>query len=45
VVNEFNVGMVEMRQVPWAETDRFLDPASARVIYGEELPAHSAVDA
>jgi hypothetical protein len=34
LVNKFNIGMVEVRQIPWDEIDRFLDPGSARQVYG-----------
>jgi hypothetical protein len=45
LVSQFNVGMVEVRQIPFAEVDRFLDPTSARTIYGEGLAAHPTVEA
>lgn len=45
LVKEFNVGMVEVRQVPWEELDRFLNPDSAKLVYGEQPESHPAVDA
>lgn len=41
LVQRFNVGPVELHQVPWDEMDRFLDIKTARVVYGE---APSAVE-
>ncbi|HUU97587.1 MAG TPA: hypothetical protein VM487_17770 [Phycisphaerae bacterium] len=35
LVQRFNVGPVELHQVPWDEMDRFLDIRMARVVYGE----------
>jgi hypothetical protein len=45
LVSQFNVGLVEVRQIPFAEVDRFLDAALARTVYGEGLAAHPAVEA
>jgi hypothetical protein len=46
LVKRFNIGMVEIYQIPWAELDRFINPKSARQIYGTEQPAaHPAVEA
>ena len=45
LVKEFNIGMVEIHQVPWEELDRFLDPDSVRRVYGEQPESHSAVEA
>jgi len=36
---QYNIGMVEVRQVPWSQIDRFIDPEKARLIYGDERPA------
>ncbi len=33
----FNIGMVEVQQIPWAETGRFLHPGMARWVYGRKL--------
>jgi len=33
----FNVGTVELHQVPWKESGRFVDPSSAKLIYGEPI--------
>lgn len=34
-VQTFNVGMIETRQIPWAQRDRFIDPEASRRIYGD----------
>lgn len=41
LVREFNVGLIEVGQIPAAEVDRFLDPASARLVYGRSQHADS----
>jgi hypothetical protein len=45
LVKQFNVGMVEVGQIPWDELDRFLDPTKAKQIYGEQPGSHQAVEA
>lgn len=45
LVQTYNVGMVEVRQVPWGELDRFLTPETARRVYGDQRTAHPAVEA
>lgn len=45
LIKEFNVGMVEVHQVPGAELDRFLDLSTARRLYGEQPRPHPAVEA
>ena len=35
LLRKFNVGMIELHQVPWGELDRFLDTETARLVYGE----------
>ena len=45
LINKFNLGMVEVRQIPWSQLDRFLDPEKARVVYGDRPEPHQAVDA
>lgn len=45
VVKSFNVGMVEVRQVPWEELDRFLDVAAAVHVYGDKPSTRPAVEA
>lgn len=45
LVQRFNVGMVEIHQIPEDEQDRFVSPETAQLIYGADPVAHSAVDA
>ncbi len=47
LLRTYNVGMAEMRQIPWSEFDRFVNPTAAtnRLIYGEQLKPLEAVDA
>ncbi|HXE54419.1 MAG TPA: hypothetical protein VN541_15460 [Tepidisphaeraceae bacterium] len=45
LLKEYNVGMVELGQIPWAELDRFLDPRTAIHIYGEQQEPHRSVEA
>lgn len=45
LVKEFNVGMVELHQIPFEEIDRFIDPANARWVYGEQPAPHPTVEA
>jgi hypothetical protein len=42
LVQKFNIGLVEVYQVPERELERFLDQ-SARPIYGERPKSHPAV--
>jgi hypothetical protein len=35
LIKKFNVGMVEVRQIPFAQIDRFLDPEKARLVHGD----------
>jgi hypothetical protein len=44
LVRGFNIGMIEVRQVPGDELDRFLDITSARQVYGEQRQPHPAVE-
>ena len=37
----FNVGPIELFQVPWDEMGRFLDPDAAFHIYGHKVPSNS----
>lgn len=39
LMNHFNVGTIELRQIPWTELDRFLNPMKAALIYGERPAA------
>ena len=41
----FNVGMVEVHQVPWAELDQFIDPDSTTPVYGEHFKSSQTVEA
>jgi hypothetical protein len=45
LVKNFNVGMVEILQIPSKELDRFVDGARARAIYVNPTGSHSAVEA
>lgn len=45
VVNGFNIGMVEMLQIPEAELDRFVNVDTSRPIYGRHPGPHRAVEA
>lgn len=47
LLQEFNVGMVEMRQIPWDEFDRFVNPitTTTKHIYGQQLQPLAAVEA
>lgn len=45
LVREFNIGIVEVGQVPADELARFLDVESARQVYGEPRRPPSAVEA
>lgn len=38
----FNIGPVDIQQIPWDEAPRFLHPETARWIYGQELTSASA---
>ncbi len=42
---QYNVGPIELGQIPAHEQDRFIHPGDARLIYGLENGAHEAVDA
>ena len=35
LIRKFNVGMVEVRQIPLQQIDRFLDPRKARLVYAD----------
>lgn len=45
LAREFNIGIVEVQQVPWDELDRFLDSESARLLHGQPLRSPPAVEA
>ncbi len=45
VRRSFNVGMVEMRQVPWAEFDRFVDLEAGKRVYGDHFRPSPTVEA
>jgi len=42
-LRKFNIGMAEVRQVPWREFDRFVNPTSSRWLYGEQFRPFGAV--
>lgn len=44
LIRDFNVGMVETRQIPAAEIDRFVDPDSTRLVYGEHFKSSETVE-
>ncbi|MBI5763184.1 MAG: hypothetical protein HZA51_06635 [Planctomycetes bacterium] len=45
LLREYNVGTVEVYQVPHAELNRFIDPQTARHIHGQPIETPGAVDA
>ncbi len=45
LVNTFNVGMIEVRQVPGDELDRFITLDAARQVYGGQSEPHRPVEA
>lgn len=45
LIREFNVGRVEIHQIPWGEMDRFLTVEIARLVHGEAIRSHRAVEA
>jgi len=45
LVRKYNVGMVELHQIPFDEIDRFVDPATAKWVYGQQPTTHSSVEA
>lgn len=45
LVNQFNVGMIELQQIPWAEAERFLDSETARCVYGDEFKSPETMEA
>jgi len=45
IIQQFNIGMIEVYQLPWAEVWNFMHADSARLIYGEQPSAHPAVEA
>jgi len=44
-VSQYNIGPVDLRQVPWSEMDRFVNPERAMHVYGETPKPHSAMEA
>jgi hypothetical protein len=40
IVTGYNLGMIEVAQIPLAEIERFFDPMAAKLVYGK-LPAAS----
>jgi hypothetical protein len=45
LVRKYNIGLVEMHEVPAAEYDRFFNIDTARWVYGERLGASPTVEA
>jgi hypothetical protein len=45
LLTEFNIGMVEVQQIPFKEADRFIDTEAARRIYGSNPESHRPVEA
>lgn len=45
LITEFNIGMVEAQQIPSREAGRFIDPETARRVYGSNPEPHRAVEA
>jgi hypothetical protein len=45
LMTRFNVGMVEVRQVPHDEVERFVTIDRAKVVYGQSAGSHRAVEA
>jgi hypothetical protein len=45
LAQKFNVGMVEILQIPSEEVDRFVDGSKARVLYGNQAGSHQPVEA
>lgn len=36
LMQKYNVGMIEINQIPWDELDRFLDLETTKKVYGEQ---------
>ncbi len=45
LVTCFNIGMIELHQLPGSEVSRFLDPEKTRRIYGDAGKAHQPMEA
>lgn len=45
LTTEFNIGMIEVQQIPFKEVDRFIDPEAARKIYAGNSKPHPTVEA
>ena len=45
LLRKFNIGNLEIHQIPWAEADRFINFPSSRRIYGEPRVSHSSMEA
>jgi hypothetical protein len=45
LITEFNIGMIEVQQIPHREMDRFINQETAKRIYGSSVESHQAVDA
>jgi len=44
LVKKYNVGMIEIHQIPQHELDRFIPPNTKRVVFPHEPGAHQAVE-
>jgi len=44
LVNEFNIGMIEIYQIPESEISRFVAPNAARIVYAYDRSASSTVE-
>jgi hypothetical protein len=45
LIKDFNVGMVEIHQIPESELDRFLNLPMAKLVYGDTREPHITVEA
>lgn len=45
LITDFNVGMIEVHQIPADELETFVQPVFAAHVYGDSRPAHPAVEA
>jgi hypothetical protein len=45
LLTEFNIGMIEVHQIPGKEVERFLNPDTARRIYGVGRESHQPMEA
>lgn len=45
LLRQFNIGNLEIHQIPWKEADRFIDFTSSRRIYGEPRLSSTTMEA